>query len=349
MKTATSKSILFLLLQCLLLCVTDGNSQNYRNAKAYINDFGKNEYFVNEALAEYSAAIINNQSNNRLGATLERIYSKLEDVNAILIKNDVGIMGDTKLRDNFVLFNFKTINLLKNKYLILNDYTIQSALDYPTILNNFSQKEIELSKYYKSLITYKNIKKEFAIKYSVNLKNTSNTKNVFEYNSYQNLIFYKINVLDEKLMALLKDKNIDKVGECFKYMTSIGEESNKKLDSYADDYKDTSLNTANRDFIAFMLKQKELLYTPYVNYVKEAAAMQLMKTKFEKDSKSIPLETYNAEVRNYNKLKNIFFDMLTNIQISKKQILDSWYLTNSKFLKNNIEYKDDQEQYTAID
>jgi hypothetical protein len=40
----------------LIFVFLDGNAQEYRNARAYINDFGKNELFVKESLMEYSSA-----------------------------------------------------------------------------------------------------------------------------------------------------------------------------------------------------------------------------------------------------------------------------------------------------
>ena len=349
MKTIVRKSIVFVVFQCLLLCAANGNAQNYRNPKAYISDFGRNELCVNETLAEYSAAIVNSDADIRLKSTLERIYSKLEGVNTILLKNDKGIQGDTELRDAFIKLNSKTIALLKNKSLILNDYAAQSALDYPAILRNFAVKENEMTNYYKGLIAYENSKREFALKYGINLRNTTATKNVFEYNAYQNLIFYKMNVLDDKLMALLKERNVNKVTECFNYIATVGAEGYKKTELYKSDFRDASLNNANIEFIAYMLKQKEELLTPYINYVKAAEDFQKTKAKFEKDNNSMSLESYNAEVRNYNKLKNFFFDTLYNIQLSKKKVLDSWYITNSAFLKNNTEFEDLHEKYTNLD
>lgn len=332
-----------------MLFAANGNAQNYRNPKAYINDFGRNELCVNETLAEYSAAIVNHDADIRLRSTLERIYSKLEGVNTILLKNDKGLEGDTELRDAFIKLNSRTITLLKNKSLILNDYAAQSVLDYPVMLKNFSVKENEMTNYYKGLIVYEDSKREFAKKYGINLKNTTASKNVFEYNAYQNLIFYKLNVLDDKLMKLLKDKNIDKVLECFAHMAAIGTDGYKKTELYKGDFRDTSLNNANVEFISFMLKQKEVLLTPYTNYVKAFEDLQKTKAKFEKDNNSISLESYNVEVRNYNKLKNLFFDTLYNLQLSKKRVLDSWYVTNSNFLKNNTEFDDLHEKYTNID
>ena len=324
-------------------------AQNYRNPKAYINDFVKNEQFAKESLAEYSSSIINISSDVRVQATLDKIYSKLENINTILIKNDKGVFGDTELRDSFIQLNSKTISLLKSKSLILNDYTAQSALDYADIFKNFVFKENEITDYYKGIIAYENNKRNFALKYKINLKNNAVKKNIFEYNAYQNIIYYEMNVLDEKLMTLLKDKNIGKVNECIKYITKVGEEGYKKTDSYKNDFKDTSLNNANVEFITFILRQKENLLPFYFDYIQSFEALQVIKTKIEKDNKSVSLEDYNLVVRKYNNSKNLFFDTLYTIQNSKNELLKAWTITNGTFLKNNSEFENKFQSLTNLD
>lgn len=324
-------------------------AQNYRNPKAYINDFVKNELFVKESLAEYSSSIINISSDTRVQATLDKIYAKLENINIILMKNDKGVFGDTQLRDAFIKLNAKTVSLLRNKSLILNDYTYQSSLDYEAIFKNFVFKENEITDYYRGLIAYENQKRVFALKYKINLKNNATKKNMFEYNAYQNIIYYEMNVLDEKLMALLKEKNSAKVSECMKYIAKVAEEGYIKTDSYKNDFKDTSLNNANIAFIKFIYGQKETLLPFYYEYVKSSESLQLVKAKIEKDNKSVSLDEYNSEVRKYNNAKNAFFDTLYTIQNSKQELIASWTITNGTFLKNNSEFENKYEKLTSVD
>lgn len=349
MKTINIKSILiitFLITSFFNLDVT--MAQDYRNARAYISDFGKNELFVKESLMEYSTSIIDASPDDRIQNTLERIYLKLENINQILYKNDKGIYGDTDLREAFIKLNNKTIILLRNKSLKLNDYKIQSALDYSDIFKNFAYKETEITRYYLDILSYESSKRQFGLKYNIIIR-AFNKMNVFEYNAYQNLIFYKLNVFDDKLIMLLKEKDINKVNECMDHMVSIGEESYQKTEEYKDDFTDTSLNDANIEFIRFMLKQKEDILPSYYEFVKVADEFHKYKSKFVEDNDIISVDEYNIEVRKYNKAKNLFYDTLYDIQIRKRALLDAWYKTNSSFLKNNIEFENLYEKFSNLD
>ena len=323
-------------------------SQNYRNAKAYISDFGKNELFVKESLMEYSTAIIDASPDARVQNTLERIYTKLEEINVNLLKNDIGIAGDISLRDSFIKLNNKTITLLKNKSLKLNDYKAQSNLGYSDIYKNFAYKESEISKYYSEILNYESSKKEFGLKYKILIRNY-NKKNVFEYNAYQNLIFYKLNVLDEKLTQLFKYRNTQDVIECTNFMISLAEESLIKTDIYKNDFTDTSLNDINIEFVNFMIKQNETLLPLYQQYITVYEDFQKFKNKFLEDNNSIKVEDYNNEVKRYNDIKNIFFNALHVNQLAKIELLKRWYITNSNFLKNNIQFEDLYEKFSNID
>ena len=329
----------------LLFVILNGNAQNYRNAKAYINDFGKNELFVKESLMEYSTTIIDASPDTRVQSTLERIYKKLEEININLLKNDIGINGDTDLRDAFIKLNTKTITLLKNKSLKLNDYRVQSGLEYSEIYKNFAYKEYEISKYYSEILNYESAKKEFGLKYKIKIRNY-NKKNVFEYNAYENLIFYKLNVLDEKLTQLFKYQNSKDVVECTNFMTNLAEESLIKTDLYKNDFVDTSLNDINMEFINFMIKQNEKLLPLYQQYITVSEDFQKFKSKFLEENNAIKVEDYNKEVQRYNDTKNKFFNTLTENQIAKAELLKRWYVTNSNFLKNNIEFEDLYEKFT---
>lgn len=329
----------------LLFVILNGNAQNYRNAKAYINDFGKNELFVKESLMEYSTTIIDASPDTRVQSTLERIYKKLEEININLLKNDIGINGDTDLRDAFIKLNTKTITLLKNKSLKLNDYRVQSGLEYSEIYKNFAYKEYEISKYYSEILNYESAKKEFGLKYKIKIRNY-NKKNVFEYNAYENLIFYKLNVLDEKLTQLFKYRNSKDVVECTNFMTNLAEESLIKTDLYKNDFVDTSLNDINMEFINFMIKQNEKLLPLYQQYITVSEDFQKFKSKFLEENNAIKVEDYNKEVQRFNETKNKFFDTLTENQIAKAELLKRWYVANSNFLKNNIEFEDLYEKFT---
>lgn len=349
LKTTTEKTYFkgWLAIIAFLLFQTSF-AQNYRNARAYINDFGKNELFVKESLMEYSTAIIDASPDDRIQTTLERIYGKLEAINVNLLRNDKGIFRDTNLRDAFIKLNNKTIELLKNKSLKLNDYKLQSNLSYSDIFKNFSYKEAEVAKYYSEILAYESSKREFGIKYNILIR-AYNKKNVFEYNSYQNLIFYRLNVLDDKLIQLLKDNDVDKVTECLNYMMIEGQDSFTKTDLYKDDFTDTSLNDANIEFITFMLNQKDLLLAIYTDYLKATEQFKKIKSSYVETNDPVSIENYNVEVRKYNLAKNLFFDTLQVNQIKKNDLLKRWYITNSDFLKNNIEFENLYEKFTNVD
>ena len=323
-------------------------AQNYRNPKAYILDFGKNELFVKEALMEYSASIVNANLEERVATNLERIYIKLAEENVNLKQNDHGIAGDLDLRNSFIHLNEETIKLLQNKSLKLNDYQLQSALDYPDIIKNFAYKELGIKNYYAEIIKYENNKKEFGLKYNIIIRYFKQ-KNIFEYDAYQNFIFYRLNVLDEKLMNLIKSKDIEEVNHCLDYITQIGNESLLRTESYKDDFTDTSLNDANIEFIQFIMKQKEELIPLYITYVQTAENFKILKRKMEDATTGISIEDYNTEVRKYNKTKNDFSDTLYSIQIKKRDLLIQWYISNSNFLKHNIEFENLYEKFSNLD
>lgn len=321
------------------------SAQNYRNAEAYIEDFGKNELFVKEALMEYSASIVNADLEDRISDNLVRLYLKLEAINENLSKNDRGIYGDLDLKNAFIKLNQETIYLLKNKSLKLNDYKFQSALDYPEIMNNFNYKESGIKNYYREILNYENKKKEFGLKYKIQIR-YFNKKNVFEYDAYQSFIYYRLNVLDEKFIELLKTTNSDAVTKCMDYITQIGQESLMRTESYKNDFIDSSLNDANIEFINFMMSQKEKIVPLFNNYITTSTNFYSIKQKSEENKNTISDEEYNTEVRKFNKVKNEFFDALLKVQIEKQNLLLKWQLTNSNFLKRNIEFENLYEKFT---
>ena len=324
------------------------NAQNYRNAKAYIMDFGKNELFVKESLMEYSISIIDASPQDRIENTLERIYTKLENINETLVRNDRGVSGDLDLRNSFMRLNSKTITLLKNKSLKLNDYIFQSNLEYSEIFKNFAYKESEISKYYAEILAYESSKRDFGLKYDILIR-AFDRKNVFEYDAYQNLIFYKLNILDVKLMELLKFKDVNKVNECMNFIIGVGEESFTKTEQMKNDFTDTSLNDINKELIAFIMKQKEDVLTYYEEYVKIDLEFQKIKAAFVEKNDEISVDLYNIEVIKFNTAKNKFYDNLYTVQVNKKALLDKWYFTNSDFLKRNVEFDNLYEKYSNVD
>ena len=338
------KSCFFL----FILCFGISNAQNYRNAKAYIMDFGKNELYVKESLMEYSISIIDASPQDRIENTLERIYTKLENINETLLRNDRGVSGDLDLRNSFMRLNSKTITLLKNKSLKLNDYNVQSNLEYSEIFKNFAYKESEISKYYAEILAYESSKRDFGLKYDILIR-AFDRKNVFEYDAYQNLIFYKLNILDVKLMELLKFKDINKVNECMNFIIGVGEESYTKTEQMKNDFTDTSLNDINKELIAFIMKQKEDILTRYEEYVKIDLEFQKTKEAFVEKNDEISVELYNIEVKKFNAAKNKFYDNLYTVQVNKKALLDKWYFTNSDFLKRNVEFDNLYEKYSNVD
>lgn len=331
-----------------LLSATFLQAQNYRNAKAYVTDFGKNELFVKESLMEYSKSIIDFTPNSRVNSTLERIYLKLESLNENLLRNDIGIDGDTGLRDAFIQLNQKTVALLKNKSLKLNDYTFQSGLPYAEIFKNYAYKEQEIAHYYAQILSYEQSKKEFGLKYNITIRHY-NKRNVFEYNAYQNLVFYKINILDDKLIQLLKNRNIEQVSECIHYMNTISQELKAKTIAYKNDYEDQSLIEANLEFLQFISKQNEIIFPLYQEYVAVYDTFQNTKKNFLEQNDNSNVEVYNAEVVRFNRIKNTFFDTLYDLQVKKSDLVNRWYVTNSLFLKNNIEFEDLYDKFTTTD
>ena len=314
-----------------------GITQNYRNPKAYIQDFGKNELHIKEALIEYSSTIINLCADSRTQQTLDELYNKLNKINDILIMNDIGIKGDTGLRDAFLRLNNNTITLIKNNTFKLNDFEEQSHLDISEILKNFTTKELEIQRYYSEIIAYENIKREFGEKYNIRIR-SNNQKSPLEYNAYQSLIFYKINVLDEKLYKLLMTTNIQEIEKCMDILKMISEESLVKTKFYKDEYDDPALNDATIDLVNFMVQQNSMLVNLYKNYLVSLNNLIENKNKIE--------EGNNSVINNYNKQKNLFDNTFYNIQTLKEKSINRWYNANYVFLKNNLKFANSYESFT---
>ena len=313
------------------------NSQHYRNAAAYINDFGRNETFINASMVEYSKTIAHLSPENKVNTSSIEIVDKLLKLNGILKKNDRGFNHDVHLRDAIMELNTAVSVFLSTDAGDFNNYKEQSQLDFHIITENFRQKELVIEKLYGKLKNYENAKKEFGEKYNIPIKYFMGM-NIYEYNTYQNLIFYKINVLDEKLMTAIKNKDIPVIEACDSLIVSTCNESLKKTAVYKGQYQDETLNNANILFSNFFLLQDKLLMPITVKFFRFHDQFQKMKSFFQKDTKSITMQEYNNQVRKYNDLKNRFYETFNEIGVKKNLLLNNWVDTNKSFLKNNCSF-----------
>ncbi len=313
-------------------------AQNYRIEYAYINDFGKNEVYIKESIIEYSQSIIDNNSLDRTQAKLNTTLKKLININFILEQNDKGIDGDTSLRDAFMKLNSKTIELLNSKILVLTDYQEQSKLSCSEIVNTFSLKEIELKNYYNELANYENVKKEFGTKHRVIIRSASE-KEVLEYNAFQNFTFYKMNVIDEKLIQLISSNNLEESTICMDFLLQTGQEELQKIEAFSTQFNDNSLGAANKQFIELLQIQKDELIPLFTEFIKIQSDFTATKKQFENNDAAISVEIYNQKVRDYNNIKNAFYDKLYALQDEKSTLITNWHITNSNFLNRNLKFE----------
>ena len=326
--------VCFFLLVGLLPAIS--YSQNYRTIEAYMDDFAKNELFVKKSLMDYSVSIVESQLYSRTKVTAIRIIEKLESINITLKTNNKGFEGNTLLRDSFIKLNQRTIECLKNGSLVLNDYDYQSALSLTEIGENLATKERHLIAYYQELKKYEQDKRSFAMCYKLHLKNNK-SKNILEYNAYQNILFYKMNVIDEKLTYVINAKDKKGFSDCLNMIMFTHEEIMLKTSEYKSEYKDTSLNDANIEYANYIAGQRGKLSELFNAYIDEYHALQTLKNS-KKPETSESIVAYNNTVKSYNTKKNLFYVVFNNIQITKDKMYDSWLTTNSAFLKNNSQF-----------
>lgn len=319
-------------------------AQNYRIEYAYINDFGKNEVYIKESIIEYSQSIIDNNSLDRTQAKLNTTLKKLININFILEQNDKGIDGDTSLRDAFMKLNSKTIELLNSNILVLTDYQEQSKLSCSEIVNTFSLKEIELKNYYNELANYENVKKEFGTKHRVIIRSASE-KEVLEYNAFQNFTFYKMNVIDEKLIQLISSNNLEESTICMDFLLQTGQEELQKIEAFSTQFNDNSLGAANKQFIELLQIQKDELIPLFTEFIKIQSDFTATKKQFENNDAAISVEIYNQKVRDYNNIKNAFYDKLNALQDEKSTLITNWHITNSNFLNRNLKFENIYDKY----
>ena len=318
-------------------------SQEYRFINAYMDDFEKNEMYVKKSIMDYSVTIVESQMDSRSKVAAQRIVEKLEKMNSILINTNKGFENNTFLRDSFIKMNEKTIACLINGSLILNDYDYQGSLSLAEIRENMNRKEKEVISYYQELKNYEKNKRTFATQFNINFKNSIG-KNILEYNAYQNFLFYKMNVIDQKLMSLIKAKDQKGFYDCFNTIETMHQEAITKTNQYSCDYKDNSMNDANVKYANFINGQKEKLTLLFNDFAADYKALQLLKNSSAPET-TASIAAYNVVVRTYNTKKNLFYAAFDAIQISKKALYNSWFVTNSTFLKNNGEFKDIHQSY----
>ncbi len=345
MKTTTTQTRptnAFLTKVCFLLFVgflpTMSQSQNYRTIEAYLEDFGKNEMFVKKALMDYTVTIVESQLDSRSKVTSTRIIEKIENLNNMLKRTDKGFQGNTSLRDAFIKLNERTVQSLANGSLILTDYDVQSSLSLPEIGQNLSKKETAMMNYYQELKNYENDKKYFGSCFRFHFKGLVG-KNILEYNAQQNMVFYKLNVMDEKLNKVIKAMDKKGFADCMNMIAVMHQETMLKTAQYNNYFRDNSLNEANIQYATFIKDQQTKLGNLFNEYVAEYEALQALKnSKAPETAQSVA--AYNETVRSYNAKKNKFYAVYDNVQDTKKTMYDNWFLVNADFLKRNGDFED---------
>ena len=295
---------------------------------------------------DYSITIVESQLYSRTKSTADRIITKLENLNTMLKNTNKGFQGNTLLRDSFIAMNQRTIDCLKNGSLILNDYDYQSTLSLPEIGENLNRKETQLIAYYDEVKNYENTKKMFASCYKMHFK-PGQGKNILKYNAYQNILFYKMNVMDEKLTSVVTAKDKKGFSDCMDMIALMHQEILNKTDEYKFEYKDTSLNDANVGYANFIAGQKEKLGNLFNDYVDQYNKLQALKNSNPQTTEA--LTAYNNAVNAYNNKKNSFYAVFNSLQNSKDKMYNDWLAVNSSFLKNNGKFDSIYERYAFND
>ena len=132
--------------------------------------------------------------------------------------------------------------------------------------------------------------------------------------------------------------------ECFNTIAILNQEAITKTNQSRCDFKDNSMNDANVKYSKFINDQKEKLTLLFNDFADDYIALQLLKNSKTPDTKE-SVAAYNVVVRAYNAKKNLFYASFDAIQIGKKALYNSWFVTNSTFLKNNGEFKDIHQSY----
>lgn len=325
----------------------EDNSIGYRTLKAYVDDFAKNELYIKKSLIEYSNTIIENQLESRSVSTSKKIIEKLKNINSIIRQNDKGFEKNTLLRDSFIKMNEKTIECLSNGTLIMNDYVLLSQLSVSEINTTLSKREVALKSYFEELRQFEKNKKEFGRMNNIKIKSLTG-ENVLEYNAYQNVLFFKINVLDEKINASIISINDNDFKESIKALDNAYLDVISKTTLYKSTFVDTSLNNENLTYSYFIHSQKKKIIPVFNDFSTAFISLQKLK-KTTNNLSQESIEVYNVAVKSYNLKKNALFDILDVIQKNKKIMYNKWLVVNRTFLKNNVKFTDIYEGYTVND
>ena len=329
---------------------TFSHSQNYRTIDAYVEDFGKNEMFIKKALMDYTVTIVESQLDSRSKVTASRIIDKINNINSVLKRTDKGFEGNTLLRDSFIKINELTIQSLTNGSLILNDYDYQSSLSLPEIGENLNKKETAMLAYYKGLQSYEQDKKNFGTAFRLHFKKPVG-KNILEYNAAQNILFYKLNVMDEKLTKVVTAMDTEGFNNSMNMIALMHQDIMKKTEEYRNYFRDNSLNQANIEYANLINNQKKQLSGLFNDYVAAYETLQATKksTTAEAAETNESVAVYNEAVRNYNTKKNLFYAVFNDVQKTKDIMYDKWLVVNATFLKNNGEFDNLHDKYAVND
>lgn len=109
---------------------------------------------------------------------------------------------------------------------------------------------------------------------------------------------------------------------------------------------DAYMNDANVKYSNFNNDQREKLTLLFNNFADDYKALQLLKNSATLET-TASIAAYNVVVRTYNAKKNLFYAAFDSIQLSKKALYNSWFVTNSAFLKNNGEFKDIHQSFVV--
>ncbi|UPT69650.1 MAG: hypothetical protein M0D53_10790 [Flavobacterium sp. JAD_PAG50586_2] len=342
------------MLVCFILLVgflpSSLQSQNYRSIEAYMEDFGKNEMFIKKALMDYTVTIVESHLESRSRATASKIIDKINNINSVLKRTDKGFEGNTLLRDSFIKINDLTIQSLNDGSLILNDYDYQSSLSLAEIGENLNRKEAAMMAYYKGLQDYEQAKKTFGANFKLHFKKPVG-KNILEYNATQNILFYKINVMDEKLTKVVAAMDKKGFDDCMNMIALMHQDIMEKTAANRNYFKDNSLNQANVDYANLINNQGTQLSALFNDYTTSYENLQQLKksTNAEAPDTAESVAVYNESVRDYNNKKNLFYAVFNDIQKTKDASYDQWLAVNANFLKNNGQFDNLHDRYAVND
>ncbi|HBK82102.1 MAG TPA: hypothetical protein DDZ41_00650 [Flavobacterium sp.] len=309
-------------------------SQDYKNIEAYLNDFSKNEFHLNEKLSEYIIALKENHIESRVSTTVNTILLKLNNLNLILTKHDKGWNNDVELRNALINLNLLTIELIKNDTFNLTNYKEMSLLSTEEILRIFDEKEKKIHEYYITLKKYQDTKIKFYKKYKMNLIQTNRNEDILEYVTEQGLIFYQVGVIDAKFIVDIKSHDLINIEKTLTVLKQICQNVYIKNKLIKLKLKDTALQKMTDTYVQTIEKNNSILYTDFKTFFEKQEELKKRKELYK--TSKISTEEYGAFVKNYNELKNRYLSAFDMIQKRKIDLVEDWYKSNSEFITNNI-------------